>query len=594
MRGLTHRWSILSPSSHAAPASNSLLTRFLHARGYTNQFDADRFAKPKLTDLLAPSQLPGVDRAAERILSALRNRERIVVYGDYDADGICASSILFHTLQHLARVPPVGSSGPTGASRNDSALITTYIPHRIDEGYGLNTEAIESLARDDAKLIITVDCGITAHEPARAARRHNVDLIITDHHNPSAEHAELPDAFAIVHPRAVSTDYPFHDLCGAGVAFKLAWRLFTLQEGSDKISEPARALLLDLLALTAIGTVADVVPLVSENRIIARFGLRRVKSTALTGLAALVSASGLAGEEITSEHAGFALAPRLNACGRLEHAGEAVELLTRADPARALDIARKLTRLNEQRRRAEKQIFDHACQLAEERGMTRDDRRAIVLAHSDWHPGVVGIVCSRLVGKYHRPAILLNELDGRLHGSGRSIDCFNLHAAIASCAPLLEKFGGHDMAAGLALSREHLDAFTEQFTDYANANLTPDHLTPELRIDCEASAGELTPQTITELLDLGPFGRGNPAPRLLLSNLPIARDAEPFGSGGDHMSLFIRDGAREIRLIAWRWGNRRAQFRAGQRVTAVIEPKLNVWQGRTRVEPELHDAHVSS
>lgn len=586
MRGTTHRWLLPSESadSTARPAPaftgfDPLVARFLHARGQRDQFAADVFARPKLTDLHAPSLLPGVDRAAERLLAALRAGEPIVIYGDYDADGITAAAILYHMLRALA-----GSSSTAG-------IISTYVPHRVDEGYGLNEQAIASLAAEGAKVIVSVDCGITAHGPARAARAAGIDLLITDHHNLSPEGLPLPDACAIVHPRLSGTGmpYPFGDLCGAGVAFKLAWRLATMHVGSDRLPEPLRALLLDLLALAAVGTVADVVPLVGENRVIARFGLRRVKSTALTGLGALVRASGLAGEEITSEHAGFALAPRLNACGRLEHARDAVELLTTAGPDRAAAIAHELTKLNEQRRRTEKEIFDHACRLAEERGMTRDDCRAIVLAHPEWHPGVVGIACARLVARYHRPAILLNESNGRCRGSGRSIDGFNLHDAIAACAGHLEKFGGHDMAAGLALPADRLAAFTDAFTSFANAALSTDHLTPHLRIDCAARPGELTADAVRALLDLGPFGRGNPPPTILLRNIALARDPQPFGAGGDHASFFIRHEGREMRLIAWRWGERRTRFRAGQTLAAVVEPKLNMWQGFIRVEPELRD-----
>ncbi|HVZ92971.1 MAG TPA: single-stranded-DNA-specific exonuclease RecJ [Phycisphaerales bacterium] len=586
---MTHRWAMAPDCSANGPPPDGagletlgfepVVARFLRSRGFGAADAAEGFARPRLTDLHSPTLLPDCDRAAERLLRALHGGEPIVVYADYDADGLCAGAILYHVLSALA---------PRGARTG----VTVYVPHRVDEGYGLHEEAIRALATQGAKVVVSVDCGITAHGPARVAKEIGIDLIITDHHNPTDANDAPPDAYAVVHPRRNGTAYPFGELCGAGVAFKLAWRLVTMREGSDKVSEPMRALLLDLLALAAVGTVADIVPLVGENRIIARYGLRRVKSTALAGLATLVSASGLAGEEITSEHAGFALAPRLNACGRLDSARDAVELLTTAAGERAVEIAKRLTKLNDERRRTEAAIFEHAVRLAEEQGMTRDDRRAIVLAHADWHPGVVGIVCSRLVGKYHRPTILLNEKDGACHGSGRSIDGFNLHGAISRCAPMLTKFGGHDMAAGLALEKDKLDEFVSAFTEHANSVLTSEHLTPELRVDCDASVDELTAEAVKQLSELGPFGRGNPQPRILLRGVTLARDAQPFGAGGAHASVFVKQGSREMRLVGWRWGERRRELLGGRPIDAVVEPKLNHWQGRVKVEPELRDARL--
>ncbi len=552
-----------------------LVARLLWARGYRDAASASAFRDASLKGLHDPSLLPDLDRAAERILAAARASEPIVIYGDYDVDGISASAILFHTLAAVAPGAPV----------------RTYVPHRMDEGYGLHADALRALAAEGARVIVSVDCGVTAFDPAAALAGSGTDLIITDHHE--LDHAgRLPDAFAVVHPRRAGSAYPFGELCGAGVAFKLAWRLMTLSHGGPKLPPEWREVLLDLLALASLGTVADIVPLIGENRAIARHGLRRLRSTRIGGLTALIEESGLAGENIDAERVGFTLGPRLNACGRMGHAKHAVAMLTSATPDEARAIAKDLARQNDARRRTEKQIFDEACRMAEAQGMTGPDRRAIVLAHETWHAGVVGIVCSRLIGRFHRPTLLMDVRDGLCHGSGRSIDGFNLHAALASCADLLEKFGGHDMAAGLAVRHERLAEFTARFTDHATRLLAVDQLTPALPIDCTVDISEMSTHAVEQVLDLGPFGRGNPSPRLLLRGVRITREPEPMGSGGDHLSMFIRQGEREMRLVGWHWGARRGSLHAGATIDAVVEPKISAWNGRVKVEPTIADLRV--
>lgn len=586
MRGLTHRWKpprlLQPPPGPLAPGLEPLVARVLCARGFADPAAAAAFCHPRLVELHDPSLLPDLDRAAARLLDALRRDQLIVIYGDYDVDGMTATAILFHTMRAIA----------------PGARIRTYVPHRLDEGYGLHTPAIEQLAADGAQVIVSVDCGITAFEPALAARRSGVDLIITDHHNApnadSADAAPLPDAYAIVHPRRPGSTYPFGDLSGAGVAFKLAWRLATLPSGQGaRVSEDLRAVLLDMLALAALGTIADVVPLVGENRLIARFGLDRLRHTRIEGLNHLIAVSGLAGASLDAEHVGFALGPRLNACGRMGHAREAVELLTTATGDHAHAIAQNLTAMNEERRREERSIFEQAVAMAEQAGMCGDDRRAIVLGHESWHAGVLGIVCSRLVGRFHRPAILV-RIDGRdCHGSGRSIDGFNLHAGLSRCAHLLQRFGGHDMAAGLALEASRLEAFTDAFLEHAACLLKPDDLVPAIQPDCAASLAELTPLAVEQLAQLGPFGRANPSPTILVQGARLTRPAENFGAQGAHLSLFARADGCEMRFVAWNWGARAQRFPAGSRVDLLVEPKLNVWNGRRRVEPVVRDVAPS-
>ena len=536
----------------------------------------DAFLEPRLADLHDPSGIPDLDLAAERLLDAARAGQPIAIYGDYDVDGVTASAILFHTLAAIAPNAPV----------------RIYIPHRVDEGYGINTEALRNLAAEGARVVVGVDCGITAVEPARVARSLGLDLIITDHHNPPASLDDLPDAFAVVHPRRPDSVYPFGELCGAGVAYKLAWRLCTLACGSDRVSKPLRSLLVELLAFAALGVVADAVPLIDENRVIARHGLGRVRTSPYAGLRALVEASGLAGESIAADDAGFRLAPRLNAIGRLGHAREAAELLTTHDPVLAAGIAGQLSRINDQRRRIERDITTRAEAMAEAAGMTAPHRRGICLAGDDWHPGVVGIVCSRLVDRHHRPTILLTRDGDELRGSGRSIDGFNLHGALERCADLLTGFGGHDMAAGLRLPADSLDAFTERFVSVCNESLGSDDLVATIRYDAACTIEELTAGEVRRLAALAPHGRGNPSPRLLVTGLRVAERPRPFGKTGDHLDVRVRAGSCHMRLVGWGWAVHKDAIPAGAGIDVVLEPKLSNWQGRTRVEPTLADLAV--
>lgn len=588
MRGILGRWRSRGGDGPPPAAGAALVDRVLAVRGIRGEAAARPFLDPRLTDLHDPSRMTDLDRAARRLLDAAAAgpRQPIVIYGDYDVDGITATAILFHVLKAI----------------EPGADVRTYVPHRLDEGYGLNSAAIEELAAGGAKVIVTVDCGVTAAEPAAAARRAGVDLIITDHHNAPEHEADLPGAYAVVHPRRPGSGgtpaYPFGDLSGSGVAYKVAWRLATMAAGTAKVSAEMRSLLIDLLALASLGVVADVVPLIGENRVIARYGLGRIASSRFAGLRALVEASGLAGERVDAAHVGFRLGPRLNACGRMGHAREAVELLTTSDAARAAEIAAALTRQNQERQAVERAILEQAAAAAEAAGMTAPGRRAIVLADERWHAGVVGIVCSRLVERFCRPAILMCRRDGVCHGSGRSVEGFNLHGALAACGEWLERYGGHDMAAGVQVAESRLEPFTEAFIGHANSRIPEENLVPTVRFDCEAGLGELTLEAVESLESLAPFGRGNPEVRVLLRGLVLASTPQPMGAHGRHVSLQVRaGGGREafggvgpvMRLVGWGWGEHRERLRPGMSLDAVVEPKVNRWNGRVSVEGELCD-----
>ncbi|MFN0011911.1 MAG: single-stranded-DNA-specific exonuclease RecJ [Phycisphaerales bacterium] len=577
IRGLTRRW-ILREGAAATDHALSLLERILHARGTHDPAQVLAFLNPKLTHLHDPRLLPDIDLAAHRILAALHARERVVIYGDYDVDGVTATAILVHILHHLA----------------PESVVATYIPHR-DEGYGLSVAALQQLASEGANVVVSVDCGVTAVEPAAAAKAAGIDLIITDHHNPPAAGSPWPNALAIVHPRGKNSLYPFEHLSGAGVAYKLAWRIATLAaeaQGRTRVDEPTAALLVELLPLVALGAIADVVPLTGENRILARFGLERTKHSTIVGLRALVEACRLAGEKVSTWDVGFRLAPRLNASGRMAHAALALELFTTTDAARAAAIAEQLEARNQERRALEQTITNHAAERAVAEGQTSPTHRAIVLADPTWHRGVVGIVCSRLVDRFGRPTILLAEEDGVCYGSARSIEGFNLHAAIGLCAQHVESFGGHDMAAGVKVLPAKLPAFVAAFTAVCNERISIDDLTRRVVIDALCTGDELTLETVRSLEKLEPCGSGNPAVHLMLARVRIEKPPTPMGKGGEHLAIEVRSGSRVLRLVGWRMGLHRPLLRPGQTLDVVVRPGVSTWTGKPVVEPELIDLRI--
>jgi single-stranded-DNA-specific exonuclease len=573
IRGHSKRWLLdddaTQPPTLPIAGLDPLVAKLLWRRGIRDAEAARKFFDPTLKDLHDPRLLCGAVKAAERLCDAIRQKQHIVIYGDYDVDGVTATAILYHTLR----------------AADPEARITRYVPHRIDEGYGLNAEAIEQLCNDGAQLIISVDCGITAIEPAKVAKKKRVDLIITDHHEMLPE-GELPDAYALVHPRLCNDDgqtYPFHDLCGAGVAYKLAWQFARTWCGSERVTDTLRQLLVELLSFAALGTIADIVPLVGENRVIATFGLRRIKHTPFRGLNALIDASRLRDETVDAYHVGFVLGPRLNACGRMGHARSAVRLLTDPEEAEAKEIAQLLSAENDKRRATERAIFEQAKQMVEELGYHKDDCRTIVLGHPDWHAGVVGIVCSRLVEAFGRPTVLLAISNGHAHGSARSIDGFNIHEAFTACASHLEKFGGHAMAAGLRLATDKIDAFRADMIQHAMAKITVDQLIPALRLDAETTLATLTPGVVDQITRLAPFGRENPSPVLLIRDAKITQ-ATTMGANARHLALTVQQNGTHMRCVAWNCGELKPRLATGMTIDLAAEPKINEWQGRRNVE----------
>jgi single-stranded-DNA-specific exonuclease len=557
-----------------------LVAEILLTRGLTQAQDCKSFLRPSLKCLHDPSLIPGLSRAAERIARAIRDNERIVIYGDYDVDGITATAILWHAIRVL------------GGSAD------FYIPHRIDEGYGLNPEAIAQICSDGAKLIITVDCGVTALEPARIAREHGVELIVTDHHEwkEGADGPLLPDAHAIVHPRLPSDapPYPNPHLCGAGVAFKLAWGVGCAMSGANRVSETFRAFLLDATALAALGTIADVVPLIGENRVLAHFGLGGLTKTRLTGIRALIDSAGLTGQNLDSYDVGFLLAPRLNACGRMGHARLAVEMLTTADDAKAHEIAVYLESQNRARQALERKILEQAEAMIVEQNLAGDGSCALVLGREEWHAGVIGIVASRLVDRYHRPTVMIALANGQGQGSARSIPGFHLAHALQACTEHLESHGGHEMAAGLKVTAEKLPGFQSAFCTYAKSVLSPEQLTAELRLDSLAELRQISEAVVNDLARLGPFGHGNRRPVLACKGVTVAAPPRRVGKTGDHLQLLVRQGEVSLKCIAFGYAPLDAKLSTGTVIDLAVEPTVNEYNGRRNVELEVRDVAFGS
>lgn len=553
----------LAGTAHIAP----LLAQVLLTRGIQTPDQVRSFLQPDFKALLPPAALPGAEEAAERLAAAVKQRKRIVIYGDYDVDGITATTILWHVLT-LA-----------------GADVRFYIPSRLDEGYGVNAEAVAGLIEDGAELLITVDCGITATEALQVARSQGCEVLITDHHEPGPT---LPPAETIVHPTALGPSENPH-LSGAGVALKVAWSLAQRISGNP-VTPAYREFLMEATALAALGLIADVVPLVGENRIITSYGLRHLPHAQNPGLRALIEVAGLAGNKRCDDYdVGFRLAPRLNAIGRLGHARLAVELFTRADEPRAQEIASMLDAENRRRQDVERQIVKQAEAMVIERGYHRDSCRGIVLASPDWHPGVIGIVAARLVDRFCRPTLLIALDQERGQGSGRSVRHFPLHEVLQACSAHLESHGGHAMAAGVRLRAEKLEAFTDAFMQQAAQRLTPLDLRPKLYLDAETDLAALTSNVVDALQAMAPFGEGNPRPRLATTEVELAGTPRAVGRNSNHLQFTVRQSGVYRKAIAFGRGTQVDALSQHTRLRIAFEPVINEWNGQRKVDLKVLD-----
>jgi single-stranded-DNA-specific exonuclease len=569
------QWVIHPSDERCAKLAKSLkvsplLAQVLCNRGIVDTETANIFLRPKLTELIVPEQMPGIEPAVHRIKQAITNKEKITIYGDYDVDGITGVAILWDILRLLG------------------ADVDYYIPHRIDEGYGLNTEAIRTLVESGSRLIVTVDCGITAFDSAELAEQLGLELIITDHHQSGHE---PPRAVAVVHP-ALGESYPNPDSAGAMVAFKLAWAIANEFSPGEKLEPRLREFMLNATSLAAMGTIADIVDLRGENRVLTSYGLKALPECKLLGIQALIETAGLTGHKLDSFHIGFRLAPMLNAAGRMGHARLAVELLTSNNQTRSTEIAEYLKGQNDQRQRYERKIFKQACEMIVKRNLNHPDCKSIVLANENWHTGVIGIVASRIVDKFHRPTIMINlgDAENRIaQGSARSIPGFCLLSAIEACSQHLVSFGGHKMAAGINIDAGHIEQFSADFEAYAKQNLNYNDVAAKLHIDALAPLNEFRRETVSELQLLGPFGQGNPEPVFATKGVRLAAPPRRVGAGRDHLQLAITDNTATVRCIGFRFGSMEKKLLEHEFFNVAYQPQINNYNGNTNVEFVLTD-----
>lgn len=559
-----------------AAGVSPIVAQLLLARGVYEADAARTFLDAKLTGLRDPDQLPGAADAADRVYSAVRDRRKIVVYGDYDADGMTATAILLSCLKLLG------------------ADASYYVPNRLEEGYGLSCEALRTLAERGASLVISVDCGIASIAEAALAKELGLELIVTDHHEFASQ---LPDAAAIVHPRLPGTSYPFGGLCGAGVALKLAWAICQRASQAKRVTDPMRNFLMTAVGLAAIGTVADVVPLLDENRILVRHGLSSLKHSSPLGLQALMQVAKLGDKPaLDSEDIAFTLGPRLNAAGRFGQAQLAVELLTTDSPERAQQLAEYIHELNSSRESLERSIQLAASKQVKEQFDSEGDS-ALVLAGHGWHAGVIGLVAGKLAEKYHRPVVLiaLDQLGVKPGvGSARSPNGLNLHAALTSCSEHLLSHGGHACAAGLRIEERRIDAFRAAFCDYAASESNGAVKVGEIRIDAEGPFCQLTAETVQQIQSLAPFGSGNPRPVLCATGVTVAEPPKRIGAGEKHLALKLAQQRTNLRGVCFGGGEWCDELGAVQApLDIAFKPVINEFRGRRSVEVHLVDWRVS-
>ena len=539
-----------------------ILSRLLINRGITTKNKAEKFLHPSPDNLINPFLLPGIKKAVERIRKAKEKKEKILVYGDYDVDGITSVSLCLIVLKEMG------------------LNVDFHIPERLTKGYGLNQEALKLAHAQNVNLIITVDCGITNSEEILFAKNLGIDVIVTDHHLP--EEGKKPEAMVTIDPMLGECPEELKYLAGVGVAYKLMLALT-----NDNLNQH-----LDLVAL---GTIADLVPLTGENRIFVKEGLKQIKESKKKGIKALVRISGLENKEINSYHIGFLLGPRINAAGRVASAKKAVELLSTESPEKANTIAQELDKQNRERQKIQKKIFEEACDLIKKEKM--DSNYSIVLVKEGWHPGVAGIVASKVVEKFYRPTIILCLEKGMAKGSGRSIENFHLFHAIKKCKDLLLSCGGHKLAIGLTLKEENIPQFKKRLEEEAKKSLSEDDFRKKINIDSLLSFSEITPSFLDELKTLAPFGRGNPRPVFASQNLEVGKFLR---KNSQHLFCWLEEVSHPVDgmgkgkyLEAAGFGMAKTiALSPGDVVDVAYYPRTNDWQGMNRIQLNLKDIKI--
>ena len=542
--------------------------RVLLHRGFDSPDAARRFLSPSLDDLFDPMLMRDMAQAVERLQSAIRGGEKILIYGDYDVDGATSVVLLTKAIE---------LAGGTA---------TYHIPHRLKDGYGMRPEVVEAAAAQGVSLIISVDTGIRAAEVVRRANELGIDVIVTDHHLPEAE---LPPALAVLNPNRADCSYPEKNLCGAGVAFKLVQALLgTLGWPADRVRRMSES----FLKLVAIATVADVVPLTGENRVMVKHGLGGLGEVRNPGLRALLDVAGFTPENAPSaRQVAFQIAPRINAAGRMDTAKVVVELFLTNDSAQARELARQLHDQNTQRQQVEAEIRELCEKLAVD-----DTAAALVYYDENWHRGVVGIVASRLVERLHRPVFVLgrNAEDGLAQGSGRSIPAFHLLEALEAMPDLFVRFGGHKYAAGVTMDVAKVEEFRQRFNAHAAARLLPEDFLPSVTVDAVVDLVDLNDRSVDDVLNLQPFGHGNPAPVFAALDAEVAGPPAPWNE--KHLKVMVRQNGRTLLLKAWNFAERAAELAPGARVDIAFtleEDAFNASRGLPGWSPVLRDVRES-
>ena len=533
------------------------ICRLLALRGHVPAESAKRYLRPRLDQLLPPEQLLDLGRAVDRLVRAIRGGETILVHGDYDVDGMSSTTLL------------------TKAFRALGAKVVPFIPRRLADGYDLTEAGVRAAQEAGATVVVTCDCGTSAVAPVKTLQAAGIDVIISDHHLPGGD---LPNAYAILNPKRPGCGSEDKDLAAVGVAFKLALAVTRALGGNEN-------LVFGMLDLVALATIADIAPLRGENRVFARYGLKMLAETQNLGLRALIRSAGLEGKPLTAGRIGYILAPRLNAVGRLGHAMRGVELLTAQTEHEANIIARELEELNAKRQEIDRATLEQARRRV--LALDLEETFGIVLAEEGWHPGVIGIVASRIVEEFGRPTILI-ALDGEEgKGSGRSISRFDLHAGIGGCRHLLQRFGGHRSAAGVTIARDRVDEFARCFNDAARAALSPDDLVSELRIDLEVALADLTPGFESLLRHLEPCGIGNPSPMLLTRGVRLAAAPRIVGQGG--LKLRLQTDHEPLEAVGWSLGHRIGEIDVNRPLDVAFRLERDEYQGVSRLQAKLAD-----
>ena len=537
------------------------ICRLLASRGHSPADTAKRYLRPRLDQLLPPGQMLDMAKAVDRLVQAVRCRETILIHGDYDVDGMCSTTLMTRALRLLG------------------ATVVPFIPQRLVDGYDLTDAGVRAAQAAGATLVVTCDCGTSAVQPVAALQTLGIDVIISDHHLPGGD---LPNAYAVLNPKRPGCGSEDKDLAAVGVAFKLALAVTRAMGGNENN-------VFGMLDLVALATIADVAPLRGENRVFARYGLKMLAETQNVGLRALIRAAGLDGKPLTAGRVGFILAPRLNAVGRLGKALRGVELLTSTNEHDANAIARELEELNARRQEIDRSVLKEA--RARVLALDLDDTFGIVLAEDGWHPGVIGIVASRLVEEFGRPTILIG-LDGdEGKGSGRSISRFDLHGGIGRCSHLLKRYGGHRNAAGVTINRGEVAEFTRCFNESARADLTLDDLVPELRVDMEVAIDDVTLEFEAMLRHLEPCGMGNPSPMLVTRGVRLASPPRTVGDGG--LKLMLAAPARDpIEAIGWSLGARIGELDMSRTFDIAYRLERDEFRGKVRLQARLSDFRV--